>query len=448
MLFWNNNKLNFKGGSKKMKKSRIKSVILAVLLVVVIISLVGCVKLQKKASDDKVADDKKADEKKTEEKAVSSVEDEADKISKDVEEIEKLTNMTDEADKIEPSPEETPVVDDGLPVKNVVEGDLVNFPNLKAMDPDGDPITYTFTAPLDATGKWQTREGDAGSHVITITASDGKNEVAQQVKIIVETKNKAPTITLSSPKEITVSEGDTVTIDVTANDADEDPVTITFSGWMESATRATTYDDAGTHTVTITASDGSKEATEEVTVVVANSNRAPELGNLVDLQVTEGDEINVDVDATDADGDEVTITFSAPLGAQDGVWMTKQGDAGSYEVEVTASDEDLETKKTFKITVQSLNKAPVISLASTTINVEEGETVSINADITDEENDELTITYSGWMTSDTYQTDFDDAGTHAVTITVTDGINTVTEEVTVIVADLNRPPTFDPGAFS
>ncbi|MBW3004281.1 hypothetical protein KY310_00415 [Candidatus Woesearchaeota archaeon] len=435
-----------------MKKSTMKSVILAVLLVVVIVSLVGCVKLQKKASDDKAADEKKAEdkkteEKKTEEKTASSVEDEAEKISKDVEEIEKLTNMTDEADKIEPAPEETPA-DDGLPVKKVVEGDLVSFPNLKAVDPDGDPITYTFTAPLDATGRWQTREGDAGTHVITITASDGKNEVAQQVKIIVETKNKAPTITLSSPKQITVNEGDTVEIKAEARDPDEDPVTLTFSGWMEGPTRKTTYDDAGTHTVTIKASDGTKETTETVTITVTNVNRAPELGDLIDLKVTEGDEVKVDAEATDPDGDEVTIAFSTPLGAQDGKWTTKQGDAGTYEVEVTATDGEKEAKKTFKIVVQSLNKAPVIDLASTTINVDEGETVMIDADITDEENDELTITYSGWMTSDTYQTDYDDAGTHKVTITVTDGINTVTEEVTVIVADINRPPTFDPGAFN
>ena len=251
-----------------MKKSRMKSVILAVLLVVVIISLVGCVKLQKKASDDKAADDKNADDKKTEDKNMSSVEEEAEDISKDVEEVEELTNMTEEADAIDTEPEETPeeaTAADGIPVKRVVEGDLVSFPNLKAVDPDGDPITYTFTAPLDATGRWQTREGDAGEHVITITASDGKNEVSQQVKIIVETKNKAPTITLSSPKQITVNEGDAVSIEAEARDPDEDPVTLTFSGWMEGPTRTTTYDDAGTHTVTITASDGSKETCRALT---------------------------------------------------------------------------------------------------------------------------------------------------------------------------------------
>src|SRR3989338_8163256 len=39
-----------------------------------------------------------------------------------------------------------------LPRKWAVEGDLVNFPNLKATDPDGDPLTYTFSTPLSDKG--------------------------------------------------------------------------------------------------------------------------------------------------------------------------------------------------------------------------------------------------------------------------------------------------------
>lgn len=437
-----------------MKKSRMKSVILAVLLVVVIISLVGCVKLQKKSADDtkqnnttddKKTDDNKADNKKKEDKKMSSVDDEPKKEEKKTEKEEMPANETKETKKEEKT--ET-AADDGLPVKRVKEGDLVSFPNLQATDPDGDPITYTFTAPLDANGQWQTRVGDAGDHVVTITASDGKNEVSQQVKIIVEALNKAPTITLTSPKEITVDEGATVKIEAQAIDPDNDPVTLTFSGWMDSAERKTTFDDAGTHAVTITASDGKTEVTEEITVIVTNVNRAPALSALADITVKEGESVKVDAEAEDPDGDEVTITFSAPLGANDGAWEPKVGDAGSYEVDVTATDGELTDTKTFKITVQSLNKPPVITLAMPTINVEEGEVVTIGATITDPENDELTITYTGWMTSSTYQTDYDDAGTHEVTITVTDGINTVEQDVTVNVVDKNRPPTFDPNAFN
>ena len=445
-----------------MKKSRIKSAILVFLTIVVILSLVGCVKLQKKASDSNTTDDKKIDDKKIndkkvedkkeEKKDVSSVEDEADEISKDIDNVGNMTKETDEADKMDKEikkeeSESKPTVDtSGLPIKRVSEEDLVSFPNLQAKDPDGDPITYTFTAPLDANGNWQTKEGDAGEYVITITASDGKNEVSQDIKIIVETLNQAPVITLSAT-EITVDEGETIKIDAQATDADGDEVTLKFSGWMDSATRATTFDDDGKHTVTITASDGKKETTKDVTITVNNINRAPKLESILDVTVLEGEKFFVEVEANDPDGDDVTITFGAPLGTS-GSWKTEPGDAGTYQADITASDGDLEDSKQVTIIVESLNKAPVIELAMDTINVEEGETVVIDATITDEENDELTITYSGWITSNTYTTDYDDAGTHTVTITVTDGTNTVTKDVTVNVVDKNRPPVFDPGAFN
>jgi len=434
-----------------MRKNMIKSVILVILTVIVILSLVGCVKLQKKTADTEVEKDTEKDAKE-DEKQVSSVDDEVDKIKKEVDKVDEITNETKEADELDATlnatEETTATPDDGLPVKRVKEGEMVSFPNLKALDPDGDPITYTFTTPLGEQGEWQTSVGDEGEYVVTITASDGKNEVAQQVRIIVETLNNAPIITLSTPKEITVEEGKTVTIDAQATDADNDPVTLTFSGWMETSTKETNFGDEGQHSVLVTASDGKTETTEEITVIVTNVNRAPTLNDIAEITLKEGETVELSVVAEDPDGDDVTITYGVPLGAQDGVWETKQGDAGTYEVEVTVSDGTLEDAKTVKIIVQSLNNPPVISLALPTINVEEGETVQIDAEITDPESDELTITYSGWMTSTSYLTDYDDAGTHVVTITVTDGINTVTEDVTVNVLDKNRPPTFDPGAFS
>ena len=54
-----------------------------------------------------------------------------------------------------------PVSSDGFPTKSVIEGALVAFPNLKAVDPDGDKITYSFSAPLDAQGRWRTK-GSSG----------------------------------------------------------------------------------------------------------------------------------------------------------------------------------------------------------------------------------------------------------------------------------------------
>ncbi len=347
----------------------------------------------------------------------------------------------------EPEAPATPTVspeDAGLPRKTVIEGELVNFPNLEATDPDGDPITYTFTPPLDATGKWQTKVGDAGTYRVTITASDGKNSVSQIVIIEVKPKNLPPQIQLAS-KQITVKEGEMVTINVQGSDPDGDKIVMSFDGWMNGPSKMTGYDDAGVHEVGIIASDGKATVREVVKVIVENVDRPPVISPLPDVKVKEGDKVTVKPTATDPDGDKVTFKFSPPLGP-DGTWQTTSKDVGRYVINVTAVSGSLGSSTSFALTVESLNKPPVIQV-TTPVTVDEGSTVVLNPVITDPEGDELTITYSGWMKSNTYTTTYEDAGTHLVTITASDGINTAKKDVTVVVNDVNRPPTFGSGAF-
>ena len=112
---------------------------------------------------------------------------------------------------------------------------------------------------------------------------------------------------------------------------------------------------------------------------------------------------------------------------------------------MTASDGDLEDSRVFDLIVESLNKAPVIDIDDVT--VDEGDTITLDPDVTDPDGDDVTVEYSGFMTSPTKQTDFDDAGEYTVTITASDGINEASVTITVTVNDVNRAPTFDPGAF-
>src|SRR3989344_6604417 len=69
---------------------------------------------------------------------------------------EDTSNVKEDTDEAELEDVQEIEVDEDTPVKEYTEGDLVGFPNLKATDPDGDKITYTFTEPLDGEGKWQT----------------------------------------------------------------------------------------------------------------------------------------------------------------------------------------------------------------------------------------------------------------------------------------------------
>ena len=122
--------------------------------------------------------------------------------------------------------------------------------------------------------------------------------------------------------------------------------------------------------------------------------------------------------------------------------QSKTGDAGVYDLTVSVSDGDLSDEKTIKLSVGSANDAPMIEEIST-ITVKEGDTVTLMPKVTDPENEEMTITYSGWMTSDAKETGYDDAGVHKVVVTVSDGQNTVSQEVKVVVENVNRAPVFE-----
>ena len=86
----------------------------------------------------------------------------------------KITEQTE-------STEKTPEEDTSELEKKVYrEGDLIFFEPI-GVDPDGDVITYTYSKPLNENGEWQTQTGDAGTYLVTITASDGKEEVEKKV---------------------------------------------------------------------------------------------------------------------------------------------------------------------------------------------------------------------------------------------------------------------------
>jgi hypothetical protein len=76
------------------------------------------------------------------------------------------------------------------------------------------------------------------------------------------------------------------------------------------------------------------------------------------------------------------------------------------------------------------------------ITVDEGEKIVLPISATDREGDTLTTDITGWMTADTYQTTYSDAGEYTVTISVTDGEYTATQKVDITVRDVNRPPVF------
>jgi hypothetical protein len=319
-----------------------------------------------------------------------------------------------------------------------VEGDLIDL-QPKATDPDDDEVDYSFNGPFNEVGLWQTKDGDAGKYLITVGASDGDLVVKEYVLVIVHPRNKGPII--ECPENIVVTETETVNLDCNIFDRENDSFDVTYSGWMTSDSYETTYIDAGTYTVLVTATDElNNTAKKSIIVTVKNKNRLPVVNGVEDIEATETDIITLDIEVSDPDGDNLTVIYADPFD-KDGVWVTEDGDSGSYASYIKVSDgKDTVTKK-FNIEIDDVNTRPILEPIPEIV-VDEGETVNIDVNAHDNEGDTLTITFSGWMTSDSYETTYDDAGTHYVKVTVSDGRLETSQNVKINVNNVNRPPQF------
>lgn len=158
------------------------------------------------------------------------------------------------------------------------------------------------------------------------------------------------------------------------------------------------------------------------------------------LTYVEGDKIVLNPKVNDPDGDMVSIVYYDPFN-KNGEWNTKLGDAGMHNINFTITDGDKSQNIEVQIFIEKKNRAPVVEDVGF-IEVNEGEVVILDVKITDEENDDLNITYEGFMNSKEYETDFQDSGTYEQKIIIFDGINTVESSFDIIINDVNQAPEF------
>ena len=322
-----------------------------------------------------------------------------------------------------------------LPVREFKAGELVEItPQTEAED-----LTFEFSSPLDEEGKWQTTEDDVGEYIINITATNKAGDsFTRQIKIVITETTQPPVIEID---DITVEAGEMVVLEPNVTHPDGKEVNVSFSGWMDSAERETTEDDIGEHVVTVTADDGVQSVEKEVTVTVQRPAVPPQLQELSNIEVTEGELVEVEANATHPYDEEIDIIFSEPLDTE-GKWQTETGDAGTYSITVTAVAEGLSTEETFTLTVNPEHEPPVIEhpdVVEFFVTVGETKTITLEPEVSHPQDKEVNVTYSGWMDEASKEITSDDEGEHTVVIEATDGIETVTKEVTVIVETGSDP---------
>ncbi len=158
-------------------------------------------------------------------------------------------------------------------IKDIVvkEGETISF-KPDVIDPENQTLFVTYSGWMTQ-AEYTTTYDDAGVYTVTVTASDGNSKVSQDVKVTVIDVNRPPV--LEPMDNITVEEGETIVLRPVVSDPENQTVTLKYSGWMDSDTYTTDYEDEGNYKVTITASDGNATSSIDVYITVLNKNRPP-----------------------------------------------------------------------------------------------------------------------------------------------------------------------------
>jgi hypothetical protein len=160
--------------------------------------------------------------------------------------------------------------------------------------------------------------------------------------------------------------------------------------------------------------------------------------NIVIKTYTEGEFISLEPKGFDPDGDTIKFTYTEPLN-EHGEWQTVVGDAGRYEVQVSATDGKSVVEQTVVLVIDASNNAPDIIVADVT--AQEGDLITLSVEAIDEEGDAVTLSYDApFDENGEWQTSYDDAGTYSITVVADDGTLRTQKEVKIVVKDANRSP--------
>lgn len=276
-------------------------------------------------------------------------------------------------------------------------------------------------------------------------------EIGEEGKEIIEEAEEK-----EIPKDaavLIVEETELVSLAPKAEDPDADVLTFTFTSPLdEKGEWQTNYGDAGEYTVTVTASDGSLTASKEVLIIVNRKEEAPTLDSFTPedtaITIDETDSIDFSVKASDLNNDVLRYSWKldgVSIGNEDSAeYKTTYEDSGSHTVKVSVSDGLFDTEKIWSVTVNNLNRKPRLSEIED-IQAKETDTVVIDVEALDEDGDELSYSIDDERfvqdgSTFTWETTYDDEGVHLVTVSVSDGVDTAMQEVTVTVKNVNRPP--------
>jgi hypothetical protein len=367
--------------------------------------------------------------------------------------------------------------------QSVNEGQNLNF-GVSATDPDGNapaliaenvPVNATFTDNGNGTGTFNFSPAftQSGVYSVRFVATDGSLADSELVAITVNDVNQAPVWTPIGAK--LVNEGQNLNFGVTASDPDGTIPTLTLVGLPTNATFTDNGNGTGTFNFNpdftqsgvyhprFIASDGLLADTEMVVVTVNETgNQPPVLATIGPRSVNEGLSLSFGVSATDPDGDSLILSAeSIPINAQFVDNFNRTGtfnfdpdftQAGVYSVRFIASDGLLADSEIVVITVNNVNRSPVLAAIGPR-SVNEGQNLFFLVSASDPDGNVPMLTAQGVPTNATFtdqgtgtgsfnfSPNFAQAGVYPVLFIASDGTAADSEIVSITVNDAgNQPP--------
>ncbi len=367
--------------------------------------------------------------------------------------------------------------------------------SLFTLDPSSGVLSFNqapdFENPAD--------DNSDNTYELELSVDDGANTSSQAIAVTVTDVDEAPTFT-SASESVSVNENASGAV-YQAQATDPEDATLTYSASGTDAGLFTINNTSGelsfkqspnfeqptdqgannTYELTITAADATNQASQSLTLTIADVNEAPTFASAsVDLNAAENDSSFTHVvDAADDEdqGDQLTYqlggddaaafdfdTATRSLSfkqAPDFETPEDQNTDNAYQITITASDGDLQATQAITVTVTDVDEAPSFTSASESVSVNENASGAVyQAQATDPEGATLTYSASGtdaslftldstsgelsFKQSPNFEqpTDQGANNTYELTITAADASNQTSQALTITIADVNEAPSF------
>ena len=371
--------------------------------------------------------------------------------------------------------------------QTVNEGALVTLDGSSSSDPDGDPITYQWTAPTGITLNSTTavkptftapQVNSDSQFTFTLVVNDGKvNSTASQVIITVKNviTNTAPVARAGNAQ--TVNEGTLVTLDGSgSSDPDGDPITynwtaptgITLSSTtaMKPTFIAPEVNQDTQYNFSLVVNDGkANSSVSQVVVTVKNviGNKAPVANAGANITMRSRGQVTLDASGSyDPDGDPLTYRWTVSNQVLSGVRIIYTAPyveyTTNYTVTLVVNDGKTDSAPSeIVITVRpSINTAPIADAGSNQ-SVSSGSLVTLNGSSSyDPNNDPITYQWtapSGITLSSTsvatptfIAPQVSQTTQYTFSLVVNDGtVNSTAKQVVITVNNNNKPPVANAG---